>query len=62
MFGSVGTGELMVIFFVIFLVFGKDKLPDLARTVAKVIRQFQKAVNDVKDEINIDEFKRDLKG
>lgn len=62
MFGSIGTPELLVIIFIILIVFGKDKLPDLARGLGKAVRQFRKAFDDVKDEFNIDEFKNDLKG
>ena len=62
MFGSIGTPELLIIFFIILLVFGKDKLPELARGMGKAIRQFRTAFDDVKDELKIDEIKKDLKG
>ena len=62
MFGSIGTPELLVIMLIILLVFGKKRLPELARGLAKAIQQFRKALDDVKGEFNIDEFKKDLKG
>lgn len=62
MFGSIGTPELLVILFIILLVFGKDKLPELARGMGKTIRQFRSAFDDVKDELKIDEINKDLKG
>ena len=62
MFGSIGTPELVIILFIILLVFGKNKLPELAKGLGKALRQFRKAFDDVKDEFNIDEFKKDLKG
>jgi len=62
MFGSIGTQELLVILLVALLVFGKNRLPELARGLGKAIRQFRKALDDVKGDINLDEFKKDLKG
>jgi len=62
MFGSIGTPELLIIFFIILLVFGKDKLPELARGIGKAIRHFRTTFDDVKDELKIDEIKKDLKG
>jgi len=62
MFGSIGTQELMLILLIILLVFGKDRLPGLARGMGKAIRQFRSAFEEVKDELNIDDIKKDLKG
>ena len=61
MFGSIGTPELIFILFVILLVFGKNRLPELARGLGKAVRQFRKALDEVKDEFNIDEIKKDFK-
>ncbi|MBD3290369.1 twin-arginine translocase TatA/TatE family subunit [candidate division KSB1 bacterium] len=61
MFGSIGTPELIFILFVILIVFGKNRLPELARGLGKAVRQFRKALDEVKDEFNIDEIKRDFK-
>ena len=62
MFGSIGTPELLIIFFIILLVFGKNKLPELAKGLGKAVRQFRSVFDDVKDELKIDEIKKDLKG
>jgi sec-independent protein translocase protein TatA len=61
MFGSIGTPELIFILFVILIVFGKNRLPELARGLGKAVRQFRKALDEVKDEFNIDEIKKDFK-
>ena len=61
MFGSIGTPELIFILFVILIVFGKNRLPELARGLGKAVRQFRKALEEVKDEFNIDEIKKDFK-
>jgi len=62
MFGSIGTPELLVIFLIVLLVFGKDRLPGLARGLGKAIRQFRSAFEEVKDELDLDDIKKDLKG
>jgi sec-independent protein translocase protein TatA len=62
MFGSVGTPELLMIMLVILLLFGSKKLPELARGLGKGIRQFKKAMEDVKEEMDISDIDRDLKG
>jgi TatA/E family protein of Tat protein translocase len=62
MFGSIGTPELLVIMLVILLLFGSKRLPELAKGIGKGIRQFKKAMDDVKDEIDITDIDRNLKG
>ena len=49
MFG-VGTTELIVIMFVILLLFGAKKLPELAQGLGRGIREFKKASSDIQDE------------
>lgn len=62
MFGSIGTPELLVIMLVILLLFGSKRLPELAKGIGKGVRQFKKAMEDVKDEIDISDIEKDLKG
>jgi len=62
MFGSIGTPELIIIMFVILLLFGSKRLPELARGIGKGIHQFKKAMEDVKDEIDINDKNTNLKG
>jgi len=40
---TLGVPELLIIFFVILLLFGAKKLPDLASGLGKGIREFKKA-------------------
>lgn len=42
----IGTGELIVIFCVILLLFGGKKLPELARSLGRGIREFKKACSE----------------
>jgi len=51
MIGGLGLPELMIIFFVILLLFGAKRLPELAAGLGKGLREFKKAANDVKDEL-----------
>ena len=50
MFG-IGGGEFVFIIFIILMFFGSDKIPEIARTVAKGIAQLKNATNDIKSEI-----------
>ena len=62
MFGSIGTPELLMIMLVILLLFGSKRLPELAKGIGKGIRQFRKAMDDVKEEMDISDIDRELKG
>lgn len=50
MFG-IGFPELLVIAFVAVLVFGPDKLPELARQAAGMVRRGRSIANNVRDEL-----------
>ncbi|MDZ7316283.1 MAG: twin-arginine translocase TatA/TatE family subunit [candidate division KSB1 bacterium] len=50
MFGGLGPSELLVIFFVIILLFGGKKLPELAKGLGKGIREFKRAQQGEFDE------------
>tara|TARA_Y100000590_G_scaffold108084_1_gene122915 strand:+ start:520 stop:699 length:180 start_codon:yes stop_codon:yes gene_type:complete len=50
MFG-LGGGEILLILFIILLLFGAKKLPELAKGLGKGINEFKKASKDIKDEV-----------
>ena len=50
MFG-IGIGELVVIFVVIFLLFGPKALPDIARGLGEAVRLLKKEINKINEEI-----------
>ena len=50
MFG-IGGGELVFIMFVVLLLFGPDKIPEVDRTMGKAMAQLKNATNDIKNEI-----------
>ncbi|MFK8060031.1 MAG: twin-arginine translocase TatA/TatE family subunit [Polaribacter sp.] len=43
--------EIMVIMLIVVMVFGADKIPDIARGLGKGMRQVKDATNDIKREI-----------
>jgi len=53
MFENIGFGELLVIALFILIFFGPKKIPDIARTLGKAVREFRKAMQDVQSEIQI---------
>ncbi|WP_182377334.1 sec-independent translocase [Nocardioides sp. WS12] len=50
MFG-IGFGELVVIAVLAVLVFGPDRLPELAQQAGKFVRQLRKFANNARDEL-----------
>ncbi|MEN8965789.1 MAG: twin-arginine translocase TatA/TatE family subunit [Polaribacter sp.] len=48
----IGTPEVFVIMLIVVMVFGADKIPEIARGLGKGIRQVKEATNDIKKEIN----------
>ncbi len=55
MFG-LGTTELIIIMFIILLVFGAKKLPELAQGLGRGIKEFKKASTDIQDELKVDDY------
>ena len=52
MYLFVSTGEIFFILFMVVMLFGTDKLPEIARGLGKAMRQLRDATNDIKREIN----------
>lgn len=53
---NLGAPEVLVIAFVVLLLFGGKKIPELMRGLGKGVRNFKEGMNDVTDEMNkIDE-------
>jgi sec-independent protein translocase protein TatA len=48
MFGRIGIPELIIILFIIILIFGATRLPDIGRGIGKGIRNFKDATKDGK--------------
>ena len=54
---NIGWSEILVILFIILLLFGAKRLPDLARSLGKSLREFKKG----RDEIEAGEEKAEPK-
>ena len=50
MFG-IGGSEIIFILFIVLMLFGSDKVPEIARTMGKFMAQLKNATNDIKSEI-----------
>ncbi len=48
---GIGFQELLVILLILLLLFGANKIPELARGLGKAIGEFKKSVNEVKKEV-----------
>jgi sec-independent protein translocase protein TatA len=48
----IGTTEVFFILLVVVLVFGSDKIPEIARGLAKVMKTVRNATDDIKNEIS----------
>ncbi len=46
MFGHLGIPELIVVLFIIILIFGANRLPDIGRGIGKGIRNFKDATKE----------------
>ena len=47
----ISGAEIVFVFFIVLLVFGADRIPSIARTLAKGMTQVRQATNDIKREI-----------
>lgn len=58
MFG-LGAGEVVIILVLALIFIGPKKLPELARSLGKSMREFQKAKDEMMNEINLDDTEKD---
>ena len=49
MFG-LGYQELLIILVIVLILFGANRLPELARSLGSSVKEFKKGVNEVKDD------------
>jgi sec-independent protein translocase protein TatA len=49
--GAVGPAELILIFIVVLLLFGPKRLPEIAKTIGKVMNEMRRASRDFQDQI-----------
>lgn len=48
---GLGTPEILILFFVILLVFGAKRLPELARGLGKSMTEFRRAASEAEAEV-----------
>jgi len=51
MFGNLGFPELLIIMVVILLLFGAKRIPEIAGSMGKGIKEFKKNINDATREV-----------
>ena len=51
MFGNLGLPELLIIMVVILLLFGAKRIPEIAGSMGKGIREFKKNINEATREV-----------
>ena len=52
MFLFIGGPEIAVIILFVLILFGSKKIPDFARMMGKGMREFRRATDEIKNEIN----------
>lgn len=57
-FGSLGWGEILIICFLILLLFGGKKIPELMKGLGKGVKSFKDGMKDVEKEVN--EIKQEI--
>ncbi len=50
-FQNMGAPQILLILFLVLLLFGAKRLPELARGVGKALREFKSATRDIEDDI-----------
>ena len=52
MFG-LGYQELLIILVIVLILFGANRLPELAKSLGSSVKEFKKGVNEVKDDTTV---------
>ena len=57
MLGGIGVQELLIILLIILLLFGARKIPDIARSMGKSLKEFKKGMSEIDEEIKKEDDK-----
>lgn len=52
--GNIGAGEIIIIAFVVLLLFGGKKIPELMKGIGKGVRSFKDGMNNIEKDIEKD--------
>ena len=55
----ISGAEIFVIVLVVLLIFGADKVPEMARTIGKTVKSVREATDDIKYELTKESHKMD---
>lgn len=64
LFGTLGAAEIIIIAFIVLLLFGGKKIPELMKGIGKGVKSFKDGMKGIEDEIkevNLTEDKEDKK-
>ncbi len=51
-FGNLGISELLIVAVLVLLLFGPRRLPEMARSAGRILRQLRRGVNEVRRELD----------
>ncbi|MFN8257329.1 MAG: twin-arginine translocase TatA/TatE family subunit [Bacteroidales bacterium] len=57
---GIGGSEIFLVLFVVLLLFGSKKIPEVAKGLGKGMREFKRATDEIKREINNAEVVKDV--
>ena len=55
---ALGSWEVIIIVFVILLLFGGKKIPELMKGIGKGVKSFREGVKEIEDDIHMDDTKK----
>lgn len=55
-----GSTELLLIFAAALLLFGPDKLPEIARSLGRMMGDFRKAMREAENQLSVSEVKESI--
>jgi sec-independent protein translocase protein TatA len=58
MFGQIGMQEIILILFILLLLFGAKRLPELGQSLGKGIREFKRGVSEIKEDLEEESKKK----
>lgn len=58
-FGNLGFGEILIVLVIVLLLFGAKRIPEIAGSMGKGIREFKKSINEVQSSVASDIPPRD---
>jgi sec-independent protein translocase protein TatA len=61
LFFDVSGGEILIILLVVFLLFGPEKLPGIAKKIGKVVFEFKQVTQRIKTEIDQEIYEDEAK-